>query len=298
MEYISGDLCDLEKLKQAFHGATVVYHIAALVANYGQMEKFMHSNVFATQNVIDACYHCGVHKLIFTGSYSALHYGDLNYIDESYPYPEKTYDNYAKSKQLAEQIVLEANNTNGLQTCVIVLPAIWGPGDRQLYEYFEKLKLNVCLGDGKNLIGGCYIDNVVEGLLLAEEHMYLGSKVGGEKFFVTDERPRTLLEICKGFASIFVGTEKLYFIPLWLVWIGACLLEYSHWLLDTVYDFKPIFTTSIYHYSTGNYTFNISKAKELLHYKPIVSVEQGLEACREYHERKLKQANQAREAPQ
>lgn len=56
-------------------------------------------NVKGTENVIAACQHQGVPKLIYTSSASVVFSGrDLDNIDESFPYAVKVPDFYAETK--------------------------------------------------------------------------------------------------------------------------------------------------------------------------------------------------------
>ena len=46
------------------------------------------------------------------------------------------------------------------------------------------------IGDGNNLVSLCYIDNLIDGLLLAEK-----KKAEGQIYFLADSRPYTVNEI-------------------------------------------------------------------------------------------------------
>lgn len=67
IRWFIGDIRDLERLKQALHGVDYVIHAAALkqvdTGEYNPME-FIKTNVFGSQNVIDASIEAGVKKVV------------------------------------------------------------------------------------------------------------------------------------------------------------------------------------------------------------------------------------------
>jgi UDP-N-acetylglucosamine 4,6-dehydratase len=67
LRWFLGDIRDLPRLKQAFHGVDFVIHAAALkqvdTGEYNPME-FIKTNVLGSQNVIDAAIEAGVKKIV------------------------------------------------------------------------------------------------------------------------------------------------------------------------------------------------------------------------------------------
>jgi nucleoside-diphosphate-sugar epimerase len=64
-EVIEGNICDLESLVDAFEGAEVVYHLAAHISILKDEWPLLESvNVIGTRNVVEACLHCGVRRLV------------------------------------------------------------------------------------------------------------------------------------------------------------------------------------------------------------------------------------------
>ena len=68
LRYFIGDVRDKDRLKRAMSGVDVVIHAAALkqvpALEYNPTEA-VKTNIYGTQNVIDACVDCGVEKAIF-----------------------------------------------------------------------------------------------------------------------------------------------------------------------------------------------------------------------------------------
>ncbi|KAF7048775.1 hypothetical protein CFC21_057466 [Triticum aestivum] len=89
--YASADLRDKAQLAKDFEGAEVVFHMAAPDSSINNFHLHYSVNVEGTKNVIDACIHCKVKRLIYTSSPSVVFdgvHGIFN-ADESMPYPDK-----------------------------------------------------------------------------------------------------------------------------------------------------------------------------------------------------------------
>lgn len=80
-----------------------------------------------TEATISACLAAGVRKLVYTSSSGVVFTGsDLNNIDETFPYPEKSMEIYMETKIRAEKAVINANGKQGLLTTIIRPSGIFG----------------------------------------------------------------------------------------------------------------------------------------------------------------------------
>jgi dihydroflavonol-4-reductase len=111
VEIISADLTDPSSLEKAFAGAKVVYHLASSISirmdNWDELERV---NVIGTQNVVDACLHCDVEKLIHFSSIHAYQQEPFDQaLDEDRPLlTGENHPPYERSKAAAELIVRNA----------------------------------------------------------------------------------------------------------------------------------------------------------------------------------------------
>ena len=63
-DIVTGDVCDRDSLYQAFHGAEVVYHLAACISlSMKDWHRLEAVNVIGTRNVVEACLHAAGPKL-------------------------------------------------------------------------------------------------------------------------------------------------------------------------------------------------------------------------------------------
>jgi len=103
--YLIGDIRDKERLQLAMEDIDIVYHAAALkhvpLCEYNPFEAIK-TNVFGTQNVIDAALHSGVEKVIGISTDKAVN-------------PINTM---GATKLLAEKLIIDANYYKGIRKTV------------------------------------------------------------------------------------------------------------------------------------------------------------------------------------
>jgi nucleoside-diphosphate-sugar epimerase len=191
----SGDIRDLAFLRQVSEGVDTVFHVAALAGIWGPWNDYYSVNVQGTENVIAACMKNKIPRLVYTSTPSVVfNRSDIKNGDETLPYPEKYLCNYARSKVMAEKIVLSANNEN-LATCAIRPHLIWGPGDPHLIpRLLQKGKKGQLkkVGSATNLVDISYVDNVAHAHILAAMNLASSATAAGNAYFVSQGEPVNL----------------------------------------------------------------------------------------------------------
>jgi nucleoside-diphosphate-sugar epimerase len=191
VELCYGDLSDLNSIRHATKGGDVVYHLAAHVSDWGPKEEFYKVNVEGTRNVLRASEEMNVKRLVYLSSSTVLwrssfwKINNLTDIDESHPYPNSYNDPYNETKAEAEKLVTRYHKDTGLETVVIRASAVWGPGDTVILPRLAKAAKKGILffiGRGDRWISPCYIENLVQALILAGE----GEKAAGNVYFIND----------------------------------------------------------------------------------------------------------------
>lgn len=190
-----GDIADMTVVSRLFadsEGASVVH--AAGVIHPAKVSDFERVNAGGTSNVVDAARRGKARRLVYVSSNSP--YGvnatttDVFRHDEPY----NPYLGYGISKMHAEQRVREAHEDNGLQTVVVRPPWFYGPWQplRQT-TFFRLIRTGKfpLLGDGSQRRSMVYVDNLVQGVSLAERVV----DAAGDAFWVADARPYPMSEI-------------------------------------------------------------------------------------------------------
>ncbi|KAJ4763000.1 Reticulon-like protein [Rhynchospora pubera] len=283
--YCSADLRNKDQVIKACEGAEVVFHMAAPDSSINNYQLHYSVNVEGTKNVVEACVHCKVKRLIYTSSPSVLFDGihGIYNADESTPYPPQFNDSYSETKAEGEKLVIKANGREGLRTCCIRPSSIFGPGDKLLVPSLVTAaragKSKYIIGDGENYYDFTYVENVAHGHICAEKALAdeaRAKKAAGQAYFITNMEPIKFWE----FMSLILeglGYERPSIkIPKYVMMPVARLVEYTYQVFSRYGMSVPQLTPSRIRLLTCNRTFSCNKAKDQLGYEPIVSLKEGL----------------------
>ncbi|CAI5523985.1 unnamed protein product [Closterium sp. Naga37s-1] len=291
LEYISGNVCDRTAMVNAFQGASAVFHMASPNHALTDLTPHYTVNVLGTKNVIAACQEAGVRRLIFTSSASVVFDGrhDIKNGDESLPYAGKATNAYGETKAQAEAIALAANAQGGLLTCALRPSNIFGPGDPDLVpitiKNAQRGKLKFIVGDGENMSDWTYVENVVHAHICAEKALseYKGDPTShdspaGKAYFITNADPRRFWDFIFAISGGFGYSSKpIAKLPADILIPLAGGVEAVTKALAPLGVPPSDFTPARLLLATRWRTFSPARAGRLLGYKPIVSVDEGLQ---------------------
>ncbi|GAB4125061.1 MAG: NAD-dependent epimerase/dehydratase family protein [Raineya sp.] len=142
VQWVEGDIFDLELLKSSIKDEDVVVHAAALVSFRSKDRKaMMQTNVEGTANLVNVCLDKNIKKFIHISSIASLgRKKGIVEIDEESKWEDSDYNtHYAESKYLAELEVWRAINET--LPAVILNPSLvfgvgdWGRTSLQLFKY-------------------------------------------------------------------------------------------------------------------------------------------------------------------
>ena len=292
IESIQGDLSDLDAVMNATKGCSAIFHTAAKVGLSGKYKDFYSINVIGSQNILTACAHHKIKKLIYTSSPSVVDgKAPIEGADETHPFPTKYYSFYSKTKGLAENAILTANS-NQLATISLRPRLIWGPGDHHLFprllELYHSKRLRF-IGDGSHLIDTTYIDDAVNAHLLAFEKLECSSVCSGKAYFISQDNPISI----KVFINKMLQAANLppinRSIPFPVAFGLGFLLElfYNSFRINgepPMTRFKAIELGRAHWY-------NIFAAKQDLSYNPQYSIEEGMKELQLWHQKKIASSN-------
>lgn len=277
------DLSDLKAVKEAAAGQEAVFHVAAKAGIWGDPVDFYKTNVVGTENVITACRHHGIQRLVYTSSPSVVFGGkDLEGVNESIIYPARFKASYPETKARAEARVLQSNDQE-LGTIALRPHLIWGPGDTHIAPgLFERARQGrlTRLGKRENLVDITYIDNAVEAHLKGLQYLSPGSPASGRAFFISQGEPIPLwmfvTEILKA-GGVSVPDKT---IPARLGYIAG-------WVCEGIFRFipslgEPPITRFLAEQMSTAHWFDISAARQYLNYRPLVDTSEGFRRLRSW----------------
>ena len=272
VDCIQATATDPNACELACRGVNAVIHTAALAGVWGPAHLYEEANVTATENLLQACRRRGIGAFVFTSSPSVTFDGTAQrYIDESAPYPTRWLCHYPRTKAIAEQKVLNANDPSTFATCSLRPHLIWGSGDPHLVpRVVERCRTGKLrrVGNGRNLIDTVHVEYAAQAHRLAMERM-LGrdTRASGRAFFLSDDEP---VECWQWIRSILeknglvpptrsISFRAAYGLGSLLEWVyGVARLQK-----------EPPMTRFVASQLGVDHFFDISAAKEILSYRPI-----------------------------
>jgi 2-alkyl-3-oxoalkanoate reductase len=273
-----GDIADKETVIGASKNCDAIFHVAAKAGFWGDYQHYYRSNVAGTVNVLEACRGNSIQRLVYTSSPSIVFTGeDEDGINESAPLPEHYLTNYQRTKAEAEEMVLAANSKE-LATVALRPHLIFGPGDPHLAPRIiaraKKGKLRL-VGKRRNLVDITFIDNAVSAHLLALDALQAGAACSGKAYFISNDEPMAIAEIVNRILAAAGMPPVTKTVSPGLAYLIGAIMEECYSLLRI--KSEPLMTRFIARQLSCSHWYNISAAKRDLKYKPIVSIEEGMQ---------------------
>jgi nucleoside-diphosphate-sugar epimerase len=260
VEFLEGDLADPAFARQVVEGVTYVLHQAAIPSVPRSVDDPIttnRANIDATLSVLVAARDAGVRRVVYAGSSSA--YGNLPEQPKREDMPVAPLTPYALQKLVGEQYMQMFTDLYGLSTVTIRYFNVFGPrqdpssaysGVISLFiRYLVEGKVPTIHGDGEQTRDFAYVANVVDGAIRA---LHATTDVSGKVINVSTGVRISLNDLFRALKTI----------------TGA--------------DVEPLHGPA----RAGDVRdslADITRARELLDYAPIVSLEDGLRRTVEWY---------------
>ena len=252
VDFIEGDIRDTNLVKKCCAKVEAVIHLAAQTSVPFSMQnpEFNNDvNIKGTLNLLSASAEANVKRFLFISSCAV--YGEPAYLPVDETHPTNPISPYAESKLAAEKECLRLNDEGVFKSVVYRFFNVYGP-KQGLSEYsgvitkfIDRIKQKLPLiiyGDGSQTRDFVYVNDIVKAIVLALEN----KKAPGHIFNVGTGRAVPLQELANTMLCLTGADLKI---------INAD---------DRIGDIKHSYA-------------DITKASQLLGYKPDFSLNQGLE---------------------
>lgn len=255
--FVHGSILEDAALSEAAERSDVIIHLAAIGSvplSIEQPERTWEVNATGTLRVLEAARRHGARRVVFAASSSA--YGDTQALPKTETMTALPLSPYAVSKLAGEHLMRVWSGCYGLSTACVRYFNIFGPRQSADSAYaavisaFAKRLLAgqapVIYGDGQQSRDFTFVSNAVVATLLAGASQ---RELAGDAINVGTGRSITLLELAAAMRELAAGDGSMIPDP---VHEPARVGDVMHSLAD------------------------VSKAKELIGYEPIVAFEEGL----------------------
>ena len=192
------DIKNREQVGDQFTGIDRVYHIAAAYrAEHADRDEFHWVNVEGTRHLLDAAVHARIRRFVHCSTVGVQGQIDDPPADEDYRF--NPGDHYQQTK-LEGELLARTYFSRGLPGTVVRPVGIYGPGDARFLKLVRGIDRGyfVMIGSGRTLYHMTYIDDLIDGILLAGTR-----KEGvGEAFTVAGERWTSIRELVDVIADV------------------------------------------------------------------------------------------------
>jgi len=286
-EIVRGDLEHADEVRRAVEGATIVYHSAAKVSDWGPWHEFEKEAVTGTRNLVEACKQANVGRLLHVSSISV--YGTQTppkgqRVTEDYPRGTKfrIWDYYPQAKLLAENIAVEL----GDKTTMVRPSWMYGPRDRstipRMVKALQERRVPI-IGDGNNHLNVIYAGDVAAGCILAAN----SERAKGEIYHLCSEGEVTQKQMIDTLTDALGLPRVTQHRRFWVVMRFAFMKE----LFAKMFGRKTAPTpTRRVIYLIGRPTlFSTAKAREHLGWQPRMPIGEGVASSLEWYFKEIGQ---------
>jgi dihydroflavonol-4-reductase len=184
LEYVYGDLFDRDALQRAVTGVDYVFHSAG-VTKAKKPEEYYRGNTEGVANMLDAVarHNPAVKRFVQISSQTAAgpSPGITPVSEEAPPHPITTY---GKSKLRAEQLCAERSGV--IPITIVRPPAVYGPRDKDVYEFFNTMSkgLQPMVGMKEKYVSLIHVGDLVRGFVMAAE----SETARGQTYFISSSK--------------------------------------------------------------------------------------------------------------
>ena len=266
---VEGDLGDKRALGQLVEGAEAVIHVAAVYRTAGHPDAYYRDvNVGGTERLLEASAHAGVRRFVHTSTVGVHGHVERPPADENSPIAPD--DIYQVTKAEAEALALGFHRKRGLPVTVVRPGAIYGPGETRLLKLFRAIArgLYAIVGSGRAFYHPVYIDDLIDGLLLALER----PEAVGEPFIIAGPSYVTQTELTALIARHTGGRVLPFRIPVAPLRLAGALCE----AVCVPLGIDPPLHRRRVEFWTKSRAFTIEKARRVLGYAPKIDLDLGI----------------------
>tara|TARA_B100001057_G_scaffold61758_1_gene55094 strand:+ start:81 stop:1064 length:984 start_codon:yes stop_codon:yes gene_type:complete len=270
VKYILGDLTNEIFVNELTYNVDVIINTAALSSPWGIKKEFEIANVLTQKYLIQSASRNKISRFIYISSPSVYYNGkDRFNVKESDSLPKNFVNHYSKTKREAE-ILLE---DSALDYIILRPRAIIGRGDTvimpRLINAYNLGRLKI-IGNGKNLVDLTSVLNVAHAI---ERSIVANERAINNIYNITDAEPvllwKNINTVIEGIGMKRIKNK-----------INFGVANSAAFFLELISKYITKKEPSLTRYSVGvlskNFTLDISKAKKILAYSPIIKTDESI----------------------
>ena len=219
----------------------------------------------------------GINKFVYISSLAAVGPGrDGKPVDEdTQPSPITPY---GRSKLLAEEAVRAVSDL--LPVTIVRPPAVYGPRDYGIFEFFKAVKGGMfpMIGRNDKRVSLVHVRDLADGIILAGE----SAASVGRTYFVSSEDDYSMRAVADLIAALMRRRLRSFAIPRPIAYAVAVVAEAAAAIMRR----PPVINRDkVTDLSQTSWTCSIERARSELGYNPRVPLEEGLRETLDWYKR-------------
>jgi nucleoside-diphosphate-sugar epimerase len=272
---VAGDIGEQGDWQEHARGCDLVVNTAAVVGFGGELDEVWRVNVLGTRRMIDAAARGGAERFVQFSSVTTFGFNYPDGVDETYPV-RLTGNPYPDSKIASEQVTLQAHVAGDVQATIVRPGDVYGPGSRGwtvLPVGMIKSGQMVLPDGGRGQIGPVYVDNLVDGVMLAAA----APQAVGEIFTIADGTTVEIGEFFGHYARM-LGKSRPRTLPTGV----ARTIAMAGGRIEKTLGRDTEMSAASIDYVAKRGGYSIEKARRILGYEPKVDLDEGMRRCEEW----------------
>ncbi len=275
-EIILGSMTEKARVVEAAEGSEVVFHLAAAQHEANVPDQvFWDVNLRGTQTVLAASAAVGVKRFVHGSTIGVYGSALGGVIDEDSPLrPDNIY---GITKLAGERAVMAYRDR--LPVVAIRISETYGPGDRRLLKLFRGVQKGTffIIGSGDNIHHLIYIQDLIDGLLLAAEN----ENAAGGLFVLAGKEPLTTREMVRSVARVLDRRLPRLQAPMLPFMMAAAAME----LTLRPLGIQPPLHRRRMDFFRKSFLFSRRKSAEILGFVPQVAFDEGAARTADWYRR-------------
>ena len=275
-----GDLENCDSIRKGMEDCQQVYHLAAYAKNWARDSTvYYRSNVDGFCDVCEVAKSLGVERMVFTSTFVTCGPAASGVVGDERRYCSEAEccTDYQSSKTIGEKQACEYA-AQGFPVVIVNPTRVYGPGKltegnsvSRMIDLYDRGRFPFLLNHGVNVGNYAFVDDVVQGLILAMEKGRIGERyiLGGEN--VSLKRLFKLIDEIGGKRHIQIN------VPPWVA------LIYSRWeeeMAKWIHHY-PLITAGWVKTFLQDWTYSSVKAEKEFGYK-ITPLREGIRITLEW----------------
>ncbi|MCI0515771.1 NAD-dependent epimerase/dehydratase family protein [candidate division KSB1 bacterium] len=270
IEYVHGDLTEMNALLQATQDVDYVFHLGGLTKARTETEYFR-INTGGTANLLAACTQTApaLKRFVLVSSLAAAGPAHLNQpITEDQPPAPLTP--YGKSKAEAEAITLSYQDR--LPVTIIRPPAVYGPRDTEVLTIFKYVHWGIKprLAGPPRFTSLVHVADLVTGIILAAQK----DQAIGQRYFLANAKGFSWEEIYDVIQKALATRAWSITLPLGILKLAAVLSEFFSYFTHSA---TMTNRAKVLELKQLSWVCDISKAQRELGFQPSMPLAEGIQ---------------------